>query len=100
MLPAAFPICCRRSQGIAVGMATSIPPHNAAESCEAARLIDNPKACSRTLLNTSKGRTSRPVGHRRQVRWKSPRPIPPPRLVPRACVLGKGDPVAAPIRSS
>ena len=52
--------CCRRrfpnllangSQGIAVGMATSIPPHNAAELCDAALLlIDNPNARSKTLL--------------------------------------------------
>src|SRR5947207_2345043 len=39
------------SQGIAVGMGTSIPPHNAAELCDAAlHLIDNPNARSKTLL--------------------------------------------------
>src|SRR6201990_813289 len=39
------------SQGTAVGRATSIPPHNAAELCEAALfLIDNPNARSKTLL--------------------------------------------------
>ena len=52
VLPAAFPnLLANGSQGIAVGMATSIPPHNAAELCDAALfLIDNPKARSRTLL--------------------------------------------------
>jgi len=52
VLPAAFPnLLANGSQGIAVGMATSIPPHNAAELCEAALfLIDNPNARSKTLL--------------------------------------------------
>jgi topoisomerase-4 subunit A len=37
-------------------MATSIPPHNAAELCDAALfLIDNPKARSKTLLKYVKG---------------------------------------------
>ena len=44
VLPGAFPnLLANGSQGIAVGMATSIPPHNAAELCDAAiALIDNP----------------------------------------------------------
>src|SRR6202165_5643635 len=52
VLPGAFPnLLANGSQGIAVGMATSIPPHNAAELCDAAlHLIDNPNAKSRTLL--------------------------------------------------
>ncbi len=52
VLPGAFPnLLANGSQGIAVGMATSIPPHNAAELCEAALfLIDNPNARSKTLL--------------------------------------------------
>src|ERR1700758_4162526 len=52
VLPAAFPnLLANGSQGIAVGMATSIPPHNVAELCDAALyLIDNPNARSRTLL--------------------------------------------------
>src|ERR687884_1673546 len=37
VLPAAFPnLLANGSQGIAVGMATSIPPHNPAELCHAA----------------------------------------------------------------
>jgi topoisomerase IV subunit A len=52
VLPGAFPnLLANGSQGIAVGMATSIPPHNAAELCDAAlHLIENPNARSRTLL--------------------------------------------------
>src|SRR5499433_648780 len=57
VLPAAFPnLLANGSQGIAVGMATSIPPHNAAELCDAALfLVDNPKARSKTLLKFVKG---------------------------------------------
>ena len=57
VLPAAFPnLLANGSQGIAVGMATAIPPHNAAELCDAALfLIDNPKARSKTLLKYVKG---------------------------------------------
>ena len=46
VLPGAFPnLLANGSSGIAVGMATSIPPHNAAELCKAAlHLIDHPDA--------------------------------------------------------
>ncbi|MFL6799034.1 MAG: DNA topoisomerase IV subunit A [Xanthobacteraceae bacterium] len=52
VLPGAFPnLLANGSQGIAVGMATSIPPHNAAELCDAAlHLIETPNARTRTLL--------------------------------------------------
>jgi topoisomerase IV subunit A len=52
VLPGAFPnLLANGSQGIAVGMATSIPPHNAAELCDAAlHLIDHPNAKSRNLV--------------------------------------------------
>ena len=52
VLPAAFPnLLANGAQGIAVGMATAIPPHNVAELCDAAlHLIDNPNARSKTLL--------------------------------------------------
>ena len=52
VLPAAFPnLLANGAQGIAVGMATSIPPHNLAELCDAALyLIEQPKARTRTLL--------------------------------------------------
>ncbi len=57
VLPGGFPnLLANGSQGIAVGMATSIPPHNAAELCEAAlHLIDKPEARSKTLLKWVKG---------------------------------------------
>ncbi len=52
VLPGAFPnLLANGAQGIAVGMATSIPPHNAAELCDAAlHLIDRPKTPSKNLL--------------------------------------------------
>jgi topoisomerase-4 subunit A len=52
VLPAAFPnLLANGSQGIAVGMATSIPPHNAAELCDAALyLVSHPRATSEQLL--------------------------------------------------
>ena len=52
VLPAAFPnLLANGSQGIAVGMATSIPPHNAAELCDAALyLIAHPKATTDQIL--------------------------------------------------
>jgi len=57
VLPGAFPnLLANGSQGIAVGMATAIPPHNAAELCDAAlHLIDNPNARSNTLLKYVQG---------------------------------------------
>ena len=53
VLPGAFPnILANGSSGIAVGMATSIPPHNAAELCTAALLlIDNPDAPVEALMS-------------------------------------------------
>jgi topoisomerase-4 subunit A len=52
VLPAAFPnLLANGAAGIAVGMATSIPPHNAGEVCEAAlHLIANPEATTAELL--------------------------------------------------
>ena len=57
VLPAAFPnLLANGSQGIAVGMATSIPPHNIAELCDAAlHLIEQPNARSKTLLKYVQG---------------------------------------------
>jgi len=52
VLPGAFPnLLANGSQGIAVGMATAIPPHNVAELCDAAlHLIEHPNTKSRNLL--------------------------------------------------
>ena len=57
VLPGAFPnLLANGAQGIAVGMATSIPPHNAAELCDAAlHLIDKPSTKTRGLLKYVKG---------------------------------------------
>jgi topoisomerase-4 subunit A len=57
VLPSAFPnLLANGSAGIAVGMATNIPPHNAAELCDAARhLIKTPGAATETLMNYVKG---------------------------------------------
>ncbi|WP_296103042.1 DNA topoisomerase IV subunit A [uncultured Agrobacterium sp.] len=52
VMPGAFPnLLANGSSGIAVGMATSIPPHNAHEICDAAlHLIKHPDASVETLL--------------------------------------------------
>jgi topoisomerase-4 subunit A len=52
VLPAAIPhLLANGSQGIAVGMATSIPPHNIAELCDAALyMVSNPRATSEQLM--------------------------------------------------
>src|SRR5262245_44529743 len=57
VLPGGFPnLLANGAQGIAVGMATAIPPHNAAELCDAAlHLIDKPEAKSKSLLKWVKG---------------------------------------------
>ena len=57
VLPGGFPnLLANGSTGIAVGMATSIPPHNAAEICDAAlHLIKTPKARIETLMQYVKG---------------------------------------------
>jgi topoisomerase IV subunit A len=57
VLPGGFPnLLANGGQGIAVGMATSIPTHNAAELCEAAlHLIEKPTAKSRALMKWVKG---------------------------------------------
>ncbi len=57
VLPAAFPnLLANGATGIAVGMATSIPPHNLGELCQAvAALIENPDIQDRTILRFVKG---------------------------------------------
>src|SRR5512133_2905530 len=52
VLPGAFPnLLANGAAGIAVGMATSIPPHNVGEICAAAiHLIRNPQATTADLL--------------------------------------------------
>ena len=57
VLPAGFPnLLANGAAGIAVGMATSIPPHNAGEVCTAAlALIANPDATTAELLQHMPG---------------------------------------------
>ena len=57
VLPGAFPnLLANGAAGIAVGMATSIPPHNAGEVCAAAmHLIAHPQAGTRELLAHLRG---------------------------------------------
>ena len=57
VLPSAFPnLLANGSQGIAVGMATAIPPHNAAELCDALlHLIKAPKATIEKLVELVPG---------------------------------------------
>jgi DNA gyrase subunit A len=57
VLPARFPnLLVNGSQGIAVGMATNIPPHNLREVIDATRhLLDHPDATSDDLMQFVKG---------------------------------------------
>jgi topoisomerase-4 subunit A len=57
VLPGAFPnLLANGATGIAVGMATSIPPHNAGELCDAAlHLIKYPAASTEDLLRLVQG---------------------------------------------
>ena len=57
VLPAALPnLLANGAQGIAVGMATSIPPHNLAELCDAALyLIAHNNATTAQLLEFAPG---------------------------------------------
>ena len=57
VLPAAFPnLLANGTNGIAVGMATSIPPHNVAEICDALRyLIGTPNAGIEKLVGFMPG---------------------------------------------
>jgi topoisomerase-4 subunit A len=57
LLPAGIPnLLANGAQGIAVGMATSIPPHNIIELADASlHLIKHPNASIETLLNYVKG---------------------------------------------
>jgi topoisomerase-4 subunit A len=57
VLPASFPnLLANGSTGIAVGMATSIPPHNIVELCDAIRLlIEQPDAPTAALVEHVRG---------------------------------------------
>ena len=57
VLPSRFPnLLCNGSDGIAVGMATSLPPHNLREVCSALRaVLDDPKVSIVDLCGIVKG---------------------------------------------
>ena len=57
LLPSAFPnLLANGSEGIAVGMATTIPPHNIKELLAALiKIIENPDITTRSLLEIIKG---------------------------------------------
>ncbi len=57
VLPARFPnLLVNGATGIAVGMATNIPPHNLGESIDAVKLvIDNPDATTRDIMEVLPG---------------------------------------------
>ncbi len=57
VLPARFPnLLVNGSQGIAVGMATNIPPHNLGEVIDAVNhLLENPEATAEALMEFVKG---------------------------------------------
>ncbi|HTV47638.1 MAG TPA: DNA gyrase subunit A [Phycisphaerae bacterium] len=57
VLPGKFPnLLVNGSQGIAVGMATSLPPHNLREICDGVvKVIDEPQCTIRELLKIVKG---------------------------------------------
>ena len=57
VLPGKFPnLLCNGASGIAVGMATSIPPHNIRELCDAlVKVIDNPDVTVQELLGALPG---------------------------------------------
>lgn len=57
VLPSKFPnLLVNGSQGIAVGMATNLPPHNLREICDAIiKLIDEPAATIKDLMKIVKG---------------------------------------------
>lgn len=57
VMPASVPnLLCNGSAGIAVGMATNIPPHNLGEVCDALLyLIDNPECQEEPLVRKIKG---------------------------------------------
>ena len=63
VLPSRFPnLLVNGSSGIAVGMATNIPPHNLGEVVDAiVAMIDNPTSTSSGCRSTSRARTSRPA---------------------------------------
>lgn len=57
VLPARFPnLLVNGTTGIAVGMATNIPPHNLGETIDAVKLVmDNPDVTTREIMEVLPG---------------------------------------------
>ena len=93
VLPGAFPnLLANGSQGIAVGMATSIPPHNAAELCDAALYLIDAQAHQQQgadEIRAGPGFSDRRHRGRRQGCDRGSL-CDRPRLVPRARALAQG----------
>ena len=79
VMPSAVPnLLANGAQGIAVGMATSIPPHNIAELCDAALyLIAHPGADTEALASSCRARISRPAASSSTTGRRSSRPTAP-----------------------
>ena len=97
VLPGAFPnILANGSSGIAVGMATSIPPHNAAELCDGGAASDRAiRRCARALTTADESwcgaRISRPAASSSTAADIDPRSLQDrPRRISRARALGAG----------
>ena len=91
VFPGLFPnLLANGASGIAVGMATSIPPHNVAEIIDAAiHLIDNPRAEDAALMDFVAG-PDFPTGgrHRRRRRGDRRGLRDRPRRLPGAGAMG------------
>ena len=79
LLPAGIPnLLANGAQGIAVGMATSIPPHNVTELADAAlHLIKHPNASVDTLMGYVGAPISRPAASSSSLPTAFARPMPP-----------------------
>ena len=104
VLPAAFPnLLANGAQGIAVGMATAIPPHNIAELCDAALLSHRAAESAHPHAAQIRARPRFPDRRRSSsIRPRpSPRPIRPGAARSACARAGRPrTPGAAPIRSS
>ena len=104
VLPGAFPnLLANGASGIAVGMATSIPPHNAAELCDAALHLIKTSQCRRRKADAVRARPGLPDRrhHHRQSRDHISKPM-PPAGAPSGCAPAgrRSSSAAAPGRSS
>ena len=93
VMPSAVPnLLANGAQGIAVGMATSIPPHNIAELCDAALyLIAHPGADAEALAEFVPGPDFPTGGRRHRRQGRDHRDLPRrPRRLPSARAVDEG----------